>query len=449
MTGREGTSQPSVLLAFRGENLRSFREEFDFSMLATSVAEESCVRQIPWRAEGSPVEVLPVAGVFGANASGKSNLLRVMDDMRRFVVQSFRHFAPGGGFPRRPFLLDPDALSAPSRFEVDVVVEGVRHEYGFVVDDSGVLEEWAYRYPKGRAALIFHRDGADVTPGTVEKGRTRAVAKLLRPNALFLSTAASANHALLSPLYSWFERNLLLAQADTREARQALTSEMLRDNHFRNRAQALLRAADLGVESARRRAMDPEIQERMRRALMILRGAEDDAVDVGDVDFEDLGVELEHRARDGSVIPLPMRDESLGTLVWFGVVGPVLQVLDSGSVLLADELDSSLHPALGAELIRLFQDPQTNPNHAQLVFNSHDSSLLGDTVATRLIGRDQVWFTEKDRDGETRLYPLLDLSPRKQEAIGKRYLDGRYGATPIVSHAEFAAAVSASESVHD
>jgi uncharacterized protein len=101
------------------------------------------------------------------------------------------------------------------------------------------------------------------------------------------------------------------------------------------------------------------------------------------------------------------------------------------------ELDAGLHPALVAELIRLFQDPESNPRRAQLVFNSHDATILGDSSGDRIIGRDQIWFTEKRTDGSTRLYPLADLDPRKEEAIGRRYLAGRYGATPILSRQEF------------
>lgn len=131
----------------------------------------------------------------------------------------------------------------------------------------------------------------------------------------------------------------------------------------------------------------------------------------------------------------------MGTRVWFGLIGPVVQALESGSVFLADELDASLHPALVTELVRLFQDEDTNPRRAQLIFNSHDATLLGDTVGAPLLGRDQIWFTEKSNDGSTRLYPLVALEPRKQEAVGKRYLEGRYGATPILSPQEFASAV--------
>jgi AAA15 family ATPase/GTPase len=107
-------------------------------------------------------------------------------------------------------------------------------------------------------------------------------------------------------------------------------------------------------------------------------------------------------------------------------------------VLLADELESSLHPNLVAHLVGLFQDPTTNPRKAQLIFNSHEASLLGNSVSDRTLGRDQVWFSEKLPDGATRLYPLSDLNPRKEEAVGRRYLAGRYGATPIIASEEFA-----------
>ena len=433
--------QPSVLLTFRAENARSFRDELEFSLLATGMAEERYVREVPWRESGTSLSVLCAAGVFGANGSGKSNLLKVMDDMRSHVLHSFRLGDPEGGVPRRPFVLDPQRLAEPSRFEVDLVLGGVRHEYGFLLDSERVLEEWAYRYPKGRAALIFRREGSNVETSSIERHKTRAVQELLRPNALFLSTAASAQHPALLPLYQWFSRNLLLAEADSRPWRQALTTEMLGRDHHRQRVLALLQAADLGVTDARKREPDPVMHERLRRAVRILQGLEGEPEGDEGPTFDELGVRLVHLGADGSEVELEADDESLGTRVWFGLIGPVVQALESGSVFLADELDASLHPALVMQLVQLFQDRDTNPRRAQLVFNSHDAALLGDAIGDRLIGRDQIWFTEKRNDGATRLYPLVDLEPRKQEAVGKRYLEGRYGATPILSHQEFAAAV--------
>ncbi len=433
--------EPSVLLSISTENVRSFRDGMDFSLMATGLAEERYVRPATWREGGSSIGVLAVAGVFGANGSGKSNLLKVMDDMRSHVLHSFRQGDLEGRIPRQPFVLDQESRTQPSRFEIDLVLEGVRHKYGFLIDDERVMEEWAYHYPKGRAALIFRRDDDEIEAGSIERQKTRAVQELIRSNALFLSTAASAKHAALLPLYQWFSRNLVLAEADSRLWRQALTTQMLGDERHHLHVLALLQAADLGVTAARKREPDPVMQERLRRAVWILQGIEEEPESDEGPAFEELGVELLHRGTGGEEVPLQADDESLGTRVWFGLIGPVIQALESGSVFLADELDASLHPALVTELVRLFQDSETNPRRAQLVFNSHDPTLLGDSVGERLLGRDQIWFTEKKNDGSTSVYPLVDLEPRKQEAIGKRYLEGRYGATPILSRQEFVSAV--------
>jgi hypothetical protein len=437
--------EASVLLVFRADNVRSFRDEFTFSLLATALAEQGVARSIAWREGGKPIDVLPVAGVFGANASGKSNVLRAMSDMRAFVLHSFRHGSPTGGLPQHPFRLDPGSASRPSRFEVDIVLSGVRHQYGFSVDSERVIDEWAVRFPKGRAVRLFSREGDAVEVGTVDRARTRAVTDLLRSNALFLSTAASTNHPTLLPLYGWFERNMLLAEASSRDNRQALTTTMLGDPDLRDRVLEFLQAADLGVTDAVRKELDPKVRERLERAVRVLMGQEGDDPE-GPANrpmFDDTyGIQLAHKG-SGNDVAFEPSDESLGTLVWFGLVGPVIQALRDGGVLLADELDASLHPVLVAHLISLFQNPETNRRRAQLIFNSHDTTILGESAAhrvidvkgSRLLGRDQVWFTEKTNDGATHVYPLTDLDPRKDESVERRYLAGRYGATPIISRA--------------
>ncbi len=440
MNTQDTGSQPSVLLAFRAENARSFKEEIELSMLATAVAEKQYVYDVPWREGGSPVSVLPTAGVFGANASGKSNLLKVMADMRRHVLGSFRSGIPGGGISREPFRLDERSTDQPSRYEIDIVLNGVRHEYGMELDDNRVAQEWAYQYPKGRARLLFDRQGDDIQLGTTERSRSRAVLDLLRPNALLLSTAAAAGHPVLVPLHRWFRRNLRFAEAESRSARQVLTARMLDDETQREAVLQMLRAADLGITGVRTYALDPAIQERLRRALPILMGTDEEATEDGHLILRGLdeltGVNLLHRGA-GTEIELDADEESLGTLVWFGLVGPVIDALGRGTVLLADEIDASLHPDLVAHLVRMFQTPETNPKRAQLVFNSHDTTLLGGAVDDRLLGRDQIWFTQKLNDGRTQLYPLTRFDPRKQEAVGKRYLGGWYGAKPILVPGEF------------
>jgi uncharacterized protein len=423
-----------MFLAFRVENSRSFRDEAELSMLGTRLSNGEVVREVPWREGGQPINVLPAAGIFGANASGKSNLLRAMDEMRTLVLRSFKRGTPGEEIELHPYLLGADGGRAPTRYEVDLVLGGVRHEYGFRVDSKEVLEEWARSYPNGRAVQLFHRLKNEVHLGTAQRSKGRATQEILRSNALFLSTAAATNHPLLLPLFEWFERNLILADVETRVARQVVTADLLEEDDHRDQLLSMLREADLGVTDVSRKLIDPKLKGQLEKFLDIFGLDEMRAENGEEEPFEmpDLKqVRLKHRAGDDEV-ELDATEESRGTMVWFGLIGLVVEALREGWVLLADELEASLHPNLVRALVTLFQSERSNPNRAQLIFNSHEVTLMGDS-GEGLLGRDQIWFTEKNEDGSTRLYPLTDLGPRKGEATGRRYLAGRYGATPIIS----------------
>jgi AAA15 family ATPase/GTPase len=425
---------PSMLLAFRVENSRSFRDEAELSMLGTRLSGEDVVRKVPWREKGRPINVLPLAGIFGANASGKSNFLEAMHDMRTLVMGSFKQGTPGEEIERHPYLLGADEGRAPTSYQVDLVLGGVRHEYGFRVDSNAVLEEWGRSYPRGRAVQLFHRIGDDVNLGTAQRGKGRATQEILRSNALFLSTAAATNHPLLLPIFEWFERNLIFADVESRHARQILTADLLEQDEHRDQLLSLLREADLGITDVSRQLIDPDMKGKIEQFLNIMGIDEMRAKEGEEGPFEmpDLKqVKLKHRS-SGEDVELESTEESRGTMVWFGLIGLVVEALKEGSVLLADELEASLHPTLVKALVNLFQSKRSNPNRAQLIFNSHQVTLMGDSGEGPL-GRDQIWFSEKNEDGSTRLYPLTDLGPRKDEAIGRRYLKGRYGATPIIS----------------
>jgi uncharacterized protein len=419
----------SMLLTFRGYNARSFRDPFELSLLATRLSEPHVPRELEWREDGRPIAVLPCAGIFGANASGKSNLLRAMSDMRRLVLTSFRGNTPDGPVETSPFVLGEDEGRAPTSFEVELVLDGVRHDYGFVVDRQGVREEWARSYPRGRAVALLQRNGDRVHLGTEQRVKGRAALEILRPNALFLSTAAAINHPLFLPLFQWFQRNLSFADVVSRLNRQVITAEML-EGRRRSQVLALLREADLGISDVSRRAIDPEDREKLRKVIDIF-WEEAEPVDLEDFGIRDFEVGLKHRS-SGQDVELPEHDESRGTLVWFGLIGLVSETLRTGSVLLVDELEASLHFALVDVLVDLFQSSQSNPHRAQLIFNSHEARLMGDSAERRL-GRDQIWFTEKNDEGATFLHSLADVAPRREEAIARRYLAGRYGGTPIFS----------------
>jgi uncharacterized protein len=428
----------SMLLRFAAENVRSFRDEVELSLMATRLSEPGAVRQVRLNEKGSPVGVLPAACVFGANASGKSNVLRALADMRTSVLTSFRAGDPDSGVPRKPFRLDAESSDRPSRLEVDLMIDDVRYEYGFVFDDSQFLEEWAYSYPRGKQVVLFEREGMAVAHGVQGRPLGQLIARLLRPNALYLSTAAAGGHELLMPLYRWFGDNLVLAEAANRQLRHGHTVSMIQNEATRQRVLDLVRVADLGVVDIAVEQLDPDHLDRLRRATRILSGKEGDLDSGDDASFDALrSVRLSHQG-EAAPVEFDSDEESFGTLVWIGLLGPMIDALERGTVLLADELDSSLHPRLVEEVVRLFQDPKTNRNGSQLIANAFDTSLLGDSVGHRPLGRDQVWFAEKSNTGVTTLRSLADYAPRKQEDIAGRYLRGRFGGVPVIDHHEFA-----------
>ena len=435
-TAEPGVGPLSALLSFTAENVRSYRDKVHLSLLATRMSGEEIARELP-TASARIVRVLPAAGVFGANASGKTTILRALADMRDLVMSSFRRGGEGSGVDRRPFLLDAGSRDRPSRFEVDLILREVRWLYGLEIDDERILHEYAYYFPRGRQSLVFQRgvDGIEFGPRFRMTGKS--LRRLVRENALVLSVAGAAADEEIGPLFSWFQRNLLLADLTTRGIRAAHTADMLESDDHRFRVLDLLLAADLGLSNLERAPVDSDFADRMRRALRILRGIEGDSDTPDDGDFVVAEfIRLAHRG-DGDDVVFDPQDESEGTLVWVGLIGPVLDALDRGDVLLTDELDASLHPHLVQRLVGLFQDPSTNPGCAQLIFNSHDVTVLGDSEA-RALERDQIWFTEKDLSGATKLIQLADYRPRRDEALQRRYLQGRYGGVPFLDPEDFA-----------
>lgn len=437
----DGDAGTTALLVFRGSNAWSFLEEFELSFVGRRLGDSKRVREVPWHLKGGRTSVLPVVGVFGANASGKTNVLKAMHDMRRLVVDSFGRHNPGGGVWRRQFKLSPEGGLRPTCYGVELVLSGVKFEYEFSFDDDRILGESAYYYPNGKPKLLFERDALDIEIGASIRTAARAVVPLVRPNALVLSTAAAANVESLMPLYRWFDNNLSLAQAGNRDSRLLYTAQLIDREALREQVMAMVAAADLGIVDLSVKAPDPKVFSRVARLVGAIR---DVAVEEDEAPFEVpdptpesfLELELVHRGLD---VPasFEINEESLGTRVWLGLIGPVVEALRDGSVLLADELDASLHPALVEQLVLLFQNQHINRLNAQLVFNSFDPELLGDSVGERVLGRDQVWFCDKNYYGASRLYALSDFHPRKEESISRRYREGRYGAVPIISREDF------------
>lgn len=373
-----------MLRSFRVENHKSIRDEQELIF-------------IPQYDKSKPV--VPVAAVFGANASGKSNLLDALRWLQSAVRSSYASWEAGTGVPRTPFRLDPEYAAKPSGYAVDVLIDGVRHDYGVVVDDQRVVEEWLSVYPHGRKRAIFERHGNDVKLGSTvpdRRGLGDLLARHTRDNALFLSVAALNDVDDVEAISRWFRE--AISFGDIGRVDDAALIERLSDDRDRDAVVALIRAADLGIS---------DVSIRSRRLSF---------------------------SHTPNALPLELADQSAGTRSWIALASQALAVLTNGGVLVVDEVDASLHPHLSARLISLFHDSDTNPSGAQLLFTTHDATLLDDDT----LERDEVWFVEKDPDiGATRLFALSEFHPRKNEDTEGRYLAGAYGAVPVLSGYEF------------
>jgi predicted ATPase len=418
-----------MLVEFRTANHRSIKEEQALTLAAGRVGSPDDPR--PRAVEGSSGPLLPVAAIYGANASGKSNLLMALAYMRDAVSESHRRWAPEGGVPRDPFAWGD--LATPSLFEIVFVVDGTRYEYGFSTDGHAFLEEWLHAWPLGHKQMWFERDRQEMRFGEKLRGENRVVAEVTRPNALFLSASAQLQHEQLRPVYRWLTRIQVeslpgslprsraaswtqLGLASSEGEQTTLFPPMeegVRESRFAALLE-LLRAADVGIVDAKLVEEPDPYQQRTSLQRAVRRR-----------------VYLRHEASESGWLPL--EEESHGTQTIFRLAAPLLEVIGRGGVLVVDELERSLHPLLALQIVRQFNDPKLNPKNAQLIFTTHDTNLLGTVVGEPALRRDQVWLTEKNKLGATELYPLTDYQPRKEENLERGYLQGRYGAIPFLA----------------
>ncbi|ASW54351.1 ATP/GTP-binding protein [Plantactinospora sp. KBS50] len=433
-----------MMLSFSFANHRSFRDEQQLNLTPAYPRTD--------RAAGQDAAVR-VVGIFGANASGKSNCLDALAFMRRMALRSDREVEPGLGLSRHPFRLSEDTLETPSRYVVDLLLGGVRHTYGFALDDDRILEEWLYQYPHNRRRTVFDRDEDRFTwgEGSGRRGELERIADITAPAALFLSTVArfeahqkSSDPDEPQPLHDTYRWFLGVRQKIRPGMGWQLRPDLdwVTDPDARRVIVELLRSADVGIVDISVTKDDP--------APALFDGSTvDDLATAGGMRrsprsrstrdslnrraTDNLRLQLAHRGSAGDVV-FELHDESTGTQQLLALGMDAAAVLRGGGVMAVDEIDASLHPMLTAKLIGLFRAPTTNPLHSQLIFTSHDAALLGTFDTEEVLGRDEIWFTQKDLDGASSLYPLTDFKPRKEgENRQRRYLNGNYGGVPDLS----------------
>ncbi len=421
-----------MLAEFKIGNYRSFRKEQTLSLVASKDTEldDNCVDQ-------GKLRLLKAVGIYGPNASGKSNLIRALFTMQQIITKPAK---PREQLPVTPFKLDDKYNKKPSSFEVAFYHGEVRYQYGFTATSDRIYDEWLYAYPMGRlkdiAQTWFKRKfdkktgKTDWNFGSYLRGEKEKLKDRAINNVLLLSAGAQWNNKQLTTVYEWFVNKLRIINYSYELA--PITAEMLlssANNQTKEKMRLalteLMKSADLGICD-----ISVEKSERDTAKLKFPADMPDEVKEQILQDFKyELLVKMAHRnTKTGKKFFLPLEEESKGTQCFFKLVGPWGQTVTEGITVFIDEIDASLHPLLVRELIEVIQNPKISKTGAQLIFATHDTTLLD----PELFRRDQIWFTEKDEYSSTHLYSMLDYKPRKGEAMQKGYLSGRYGAIPII-----------------
>lgn len=426
-----------MLLNFTFKNFASFRDVQQFSMEIPS-KENSEQWKYP--------ELSTVTALYGANASGKSSFLAALWFVSSFVRDGYVSGVGESEIPRRGFLLDHLSATDASEFSIEMYAEdGYRYIYEFAVTDTTVEYEELTAYYSRRPSLLYSRnlsvDGeTNIKFGPSFSGPKKQLTALLRKNALFLSVTATAGVENTAAIFRELAEGFGYYDAAAYERELGQIKTMARkDPHVLAQMSQLIQYADFGIDEIQVRATGASSGNAGGQAVdphLTFEGVPDEIMDYFNTELKwSLNNELvfHHVSEEGGGW-LSQSMESDGTLAGLAFLSVALRTLKNGRVMLVDEIERSLHPVLVKGLISLFTNIQTNPHQAQLIFTSHDVTLItsgcgGDGV----LNRNQLWFTRKGKDGASSLCPVTAFSPRLDENLGKNYLNGVYEVLPVIS----------------
>ena len=423
-----------MLIEFSVENYKSFRDCVTFSMVAANLkSKNKKLDENNIFHYKKNMDLVKVAAVYGANASGKSNLIQAFRFMRRFVINSSKESQAEEEIDVENYRLNTETEKLPSSFEVIFVVDDVRYRYGFELDRKKIHSEWLYR-AKVRETILFMREDEKFSlKGTFSEGK--GLESKTRKNALFLSVCAQWNGAISTDILKWFRSCVTISGLDDLEYKP-LTIKMFEAQDIKEKILSFIREFDFGIYNLSMKNSPLTVRTAKSLQLKLLpEGA------LEYLSGEKLGttvINTTHKKYDGKgryagdeVFNLE-KNESEGTQKAFSFSGPLLDTLAKGKVLIVDELDARFHPIITQAIVQMFHDKNSNPKNAQLVFATHDLNLLDN----RFFRRDQIWFTEKNKLGATDLYSLVEFTVRNDASFEKDYIDGKFGAVPFIGGIE-------------
>ena len=394
-----------MIVQFSVGNFLSFKELSTLSLVATNL-KETAIADADSMAEMDDAipAILHGAAIYGANASCKSNFAKALSTFKWLVINSMKELQAGEALNVESFMLNVKTAHEPSLFEIVFCHDAYIYRYGCEIDSKKVHKEWLYRRNNKKRAkeveLLFREDSTYNVHPSCAIMRNLVTNKMVRDNALLVSVAAQFNDETAVSIVNWLTDTSVITSHDD-ELMWKRAAIKLDDPKMRKLIVTFSQFADLGIEDIYK---------------------VNDEVVSSHVQYDDDGREVQ-------TVSFPFADnESEGTVKYFQLAYPIIDALEKGKRLVIDEIDSKMHPMLTGKIIELFNSKKTNPNHAQLIFTLHDTNLL----SAKILRRDQVWFTQKDVYGATRLFSLSEYKVRNNAPFEKDYLEGKYGGTPII-----------------
>ncbi len=414
-----------MIIEFRVKNFLSIQDEQVLNMVANS--DTTFLNSHTSNCE--KLRLLKSSVIYGANASGKSNIIKALQTMKTIVVSSVKN-QRGDKLPIIPFLLG-DEYDKPTKFEIIFIQDNKKYQYGFILNSEKILEEWLLAFGESnRAQKWFERiynekeKKYNYSFGAKFLGSKQLWAESTRDNALFLSTAIQLNNEQLKPAFDFFNLKLQISKSQGWGNGKDITiNEYEKNKEFFN---SFLKIADLDIE-------DIKIEEKELDEVKLIQ--ENIPLEIKQAMQVDLkkgakivktNIQTIHTNQQGKEIIFDINLESDGTQKFFNLIGIWIDSLKKGNILIIDELNTHLHPLMTKFLVNLFHNVDLNKSNAQLIFTTHDTSILNQEV----FRRDQIWFCEKQNKA-TKLYPLSDFKVRKDKTnLENDYLLGRFGALP-------------------
>lgn len=407
-----------MLLEFSCSNHKSIKDKIIFSMIAGS---DNTFEE--YLKVYDSFKVLRSAAIYGANGSGKSNFLSALAFVSNLVATSISNQPGQGVFQARHKLSKPDS---PSEYAIQFIHDEIRYAYGFSIVQNRIDMEYLYYFPKGRQVKIFERNGMSIKPGDRYKSVFELSTTILKDNRLFLSCAANySNVKEIESAFFFFTKEVVIYNPTINNWTEYSISLMQKNNQIKDLFLNILQSLGTGIKDVKVRLDKVNLSEFSQEKLIPesirnLIGNNDLNKVEAKVIYNDFEVDL-------------MSEESEGIKRLFQMICPIIDILESGKILVCDEIESSLHESVVSQIIQLFLNYRKD-NFAQLIFSTHDTSLLD----SNLFRRDQIWFTQLRKDRSTDLYSLAEIrNVRKSENLANGYISGKYGAIPMLNRAFF------------